>query len=92
MKRVKILSFLFGAFFLLSLASADATSIVFDDFSYISLLTLTIDAQTLSTSDGVVLRLTLEQTYSHSVSGSAFSSATINASKPLCMNSLSSIS
>lgn len=62
------------------IGTANATVITFDDFADTSLLTLNGDAQTLSTSDGTVLRLTREQTYSHPVSGSAFSTATINAS------------
>ncbi len=64
-----------------SFSIANATVLTFNDFSDTSLLTLNGDAQTVTTSDGTVLRLTREQTYSHSVSGSAFSSVSINASK-----------
>ncbi len=79
--RNRIFLFLCGLFLLIgTTVSVEATTIVFNDFSDTSLLTLSGDAQTPTTADGTVLRLTREQTISHSVNGSAFSSATINAS------------
>jgi hypothetical protein len=65
------------AFFLFFLVgTAHATQVVFSDFSDTSSLTLNGAAATVSTSDGVVLRVTPA---SGSQSGSAFSSATVNA-------------
>ncbi len=78
----RLILLLCGLFLLIGTnVSVNATTIAFNNFSDTSLLTLSGDTQTVTTSDGKVLRLTREQTYSHSVNGSAFSSATINASK-----------
>ncbi len=77
MKKLLLQSLTLTLFATFSLCSAHATSINLSDFSDASLLTLSGNATTTTTSDGDVLRLTPATT---SQSGSAFSSATINAS------------
>jgi hypothetical protein len=62
---------------LVAATTAQAATIKFGDFSDTSLLTLNGSAATTTTADGTVLRLTPA---SGGQSGSAFSSATINAS------------
>ncbi len=76
----KIFLFIFCCLVLLgfTVLTANATTITFSDFSDPgSLLSINGHAATTTTSDGTVLRLTRATT---SQSGSAFSSATINAS------------
>jgi hypothetical protein len=64
---------------LLFMVSSDALAVemIFEDFSDTSQLTLNADATTLSTSDGVVLRLAAATAWQ---GGSAFSSVPLNAS------------
>jgi hypothetical protein len=59
-------------------APADCGTLVFDGFADASLLTLNGDAATVETIDGTVLRLATATTFS---SGSAFSSATVDAAQ-----------
>jgi len=69
--------FLCGLFFLIvTTVSVNATTIVFNDFSDTSLLTLNGHTTTTTTTDGTVLRLT---SAGPGQSGSAFSTETINA-------------
>ena len=77
----RFVSFLCGLLLLFwTAASLNATTIALNDFSDTSLLTLSGHAQTVTTvADGTVLRLT-EESFNASHNGSAFSSATINAS------------